>query len=531
MSEGGGTAEEFFARATSHKLNPTIVNEDSNFVVITYWWGRGNLNKNTQRPCPEDRDEIIESEGIKQYLLKDLKKKNPSATMSDLDPTDILDELKGAVKAYGLKWKDPIRFEQMIEEWESACRKHKCNFLAEEYPEFAVKGGYQHAINFKPYFIELALNACYPRGVLYIDGDMKIKAYPAICDTKNVDYMARGWNVDSRPAVNKDPSVCFDPYILETSGGTMFFGNTYHGRELLSIWQKGTIAHPGKADDRIISMEITKQSLLARLSTIQLPIEYLWLDMDYDVLKKQHRSLTTSGVITITHPECLTGEDRAASEGAATNRYPRAYDRYVSNLIRCRKEIVYEYIEFDTKQQIESFRPYFNWLKKHGIDLTVVPFDKKYGKHTSTAIKITSVMNDIELKVREKVVLVSPHDFDTISLHKVNSEVETIATILKYLVNGQHVVYVPTKSTKGINMVVSRAVTEDLDFVTKNTSKSKERAKPDYYLEIDKTYPIYFGPSNKILKHLLLMSDSMSKLQSIFDESYIFLTRIHCGWV
>jgi hypothetical protein len=30
---------------------PTIVNPDSNFVVVTYWWGRGNKNNNTSRPC------------------------------------------------------------------------------------------------------------------------------------------------------------------------------------------------------------------------------------------------------------------------------------------------------------------------------------------------------------------------------------------------------------------------------------------------------------------------------------------------
>lgn len=525
------SAEEFFARATAHKLKPTIINEKSNFVVVTYWWGRGNLNKNTQRPCPEDRDELLESEGIREYLLKDLKKKKPDATVSDLNPQDILDELKAAAKVYKMQWKEPIKFEEMIDEWESACKKHGCNFLAEEYPEFAVKGGYQHAINFKPYFVELALNACYPRGVLYIDGDMKVKLYPAIFDMQGVDYMARGWNVDSRPAVRRDPSVCFDPYILETSGGTMFFGNTRHGRQLLKVWQKGTLANPGKADDRIISMEITKQSLLADLSTVQLPIEYLWLDIDYDVLKKQYRSLTTGTAIAITHPECLTGEDRAASEGAASNRYPKNYDRYVSDLIKCRKEVVYEYIQFDNKDQMETFKPYFAWLKKHGIDLTVVPFEKTYGKHTATATKMGKMIDDVEIKVREKIVLVSPHEFDTVSLHKVKSESEAIATILKYLLNGQHVVYAPTKSSKGMTNVVSLSQTKDLDFVARNTSKNKERAKADYYLTLDKSHPMYFGPNNKVLKHLLLMSDSFDKLESVFDESYIFLTRIHCGWV
>ncbi len=99
---------------------------------------------------------------------------------------------------------------------------------------------------------------------------------------------------------------------------------------------------------------------------------------------------------------------------------------------------------------------------------------------------MTKLVENTELKVREKVVLVSPHEFDTISLHKVNSEHEAIATILKYLMNGQHVVYAPSKSVKGMNIVVSKAVTESLDFVAKNTSKSKERAKPEYYLELDK---------------------------------------------
>ena len=33
------------------KKDPTIVNHDSNFVVVTYWWGRGNDNSNIARPC------------------------------------------------------------------------------------------------------------------------------------------------------------------------------------------------------------------------------------------------------------------------------------------------------------------------------------------------------------------------------------------------------------------------------------------------------------------------------------------------
>jgi hypothetical protein len=53
-----------------------------------------------------------------------------------------------------------------------------------------------------------------------------------------------------------DGNICFDPYIFETSGGTMFFADTPMSRRLLDDWWTET-ADPksnGKADDRILSM-------------------------------------------------------------------------------------------------------------------------------------------------------------------------------------------------------------------------------------------------------------------------------------
>ena len=35
---------------SDQKKDPTIVNPDSKFVVVTYWWGRGNDNQNIARP-------------------------------------------------------------------------------------------------------------------------------------------------------------------------------------------------------------------------------------------------------------------------------------------------------------------------------------------------------------------------------------------------------------------------------------------------------------------------------------------------
>ena len=485
---GGDEGSEFFARAKSHSLKPNIINTKSNFVVITYWWGRGNLNKNTQRPCPEDLKEG-----------------------QQLD-------------------KPPIKFEEMIGNWENACKKHNCNFLAEEYAEFAVKGGYQHAINFKPYFIDLALQACYPRSVLYIDGDMRIMMYPGVCDMKDVDYMARGWNTDPRPGNwKKTGKFCFDPYVFEMSGGTMFFGNTYHGRNLLKVWQRETAKYPGKADDRILSMAMMMKRMLVSLSTIQLPIEYLWLDIDYDPYLTDGRDYERS-YLAISHPECLTGEDRASAEGAASNRYPRAYDRYVSDFLYCEWDEIYEFIQFENKSQVAPFKPYFNFLEQHDV-VDLVSFAKKYGPYNPIATKNMALMEQIPLSVRDKTVLVSPHDFESVSLHKVSSEQEALLTILKYIMNGRHVLYAPSKSSRSFKTVVSEAVNEELDFVARNVSKRKDRARPEYSLQLDKDYPMYFGPNSRVLKQWLLMSTSISEMEKLFNRTYIFLTRIHCGWV
>ena len=481
-----GGMNDFFDKAAAHVLSPTIVNADSNFVVITYWWGRGNLNKNTQRPCPEE-----------------------------LKPGDSLTL-------------PPITFEKMIENWENACKEHTCNYMAEEYAEFAVKGGYQHAINFKPAFIELALKACAPRGVLYIDGDMKIKVYPGICDIKDVDYMARGWNTDPRPQSGKNRDwYCFDPYAFEMSGGTMFFADTVHSKALLDVWKTQSKRYPGKADDRILSLSIMRYKLLAPLSSIQLPIEYLWLDLDYDV--GIPKNVYKKKEISISHPECLTGEDRAEEEGASHDRYPRGYDRYVTDIMQCGWEEIFEYIHFDSPSQIGPFRQQFDWLEDAGI-VDLVRYKEKYGPFNKVAKANEKLMNSVGLKSSDNNIIVSKHMFGNPSLHQITDSKLMIPTILKYLENGQNVIYIPEKPTS-VRFVIEKANKNQLDFVTRNTSKSKKRSKPEYYLEMDHTYPIYFGAKSNTLKHLLRMSDSFESMQKIFNRSYIFLTRIHCGWI
>ena len=49
---GGGPGEYAQATVDAHPLVPVIINPASKFVVVTYWWGKGRQNPNTQWPCP-----------------------------------------------------------------------------------------------------------------------------------------------------------------------------------------------------------------------------------------------------------------------------------------------------------------------------------------------------------------------------------------------------------------------------------------------------------------------------------------------
>ena len=46
---------------------PSIINPESKFVVVTYWWGHGNMNANIARPCMLFYETFIND--IKKFVL------------------------------------------------------------------------------------------------------------------------------------------------------------------------------------------------------------------------------------------------------------------------------------------------------------------------------------------------------------------------------------------------------------------------------------------------------------------------------
>jgi len=481
----------------NHNLRPKIINADSDFVVITYWWGRGNKNKNTQRPCPEDME-------------------------SDDDTLTT----------------NPVTYDKMISNWVSSCKKSKCNYLVEEYPEFAKKGMYQRAINFKPNFIKDALHACYPRSVLYIDGDMCIKKYPAIFDTPDIDFMGQGWNSDPRfRSWQTGNNPCYYPYVFETSGGTMYFSQSRGSKYLLNEWNKIVKKHPLKAEDRLISQLFNNKHMLTFLNIIQLPLEYLWLSIDYDEMSK---TLYKPSNVKITHPACLTGEDRAYQDGAARDRYPPRYDYHVTDHVDCTKVKnmpFYEFIYFDKKTNINQMDDWMRVMNRWKL-IKRIPYNSRYGAELNKVAdknkKIVTV--DCIDKTVQNTVHILPSNSDACgyqNIHKLLKNENLMAVTAAYLKNGTDVVYVPRKSTNRNVETIKRHASKvpDAVLVCKNTNKSKRHYKAEYMLKIDSDYPVYMKAGSSVLEHLTIMSKDLSAFSKIFSGSFIFPSRIRCEFV
>lgn len=470
-------------------LEPTIINPKSRFVVITYWWGRGRENKNTQRPCPED------------------------------SPTKIT--------------RKPITYDAMIDRWTLSCEKYECNHLAKEYPEFARPGGYQDAINFKPDFIKQALKACHPRGVLYIDGDMLIKRYPLMFDIPNIDFMCRGWNTDPRSA-GDITDTCFDPYIFETSGGTIFFGNTPNAFSILDLWieSTGMKKNKGKADDRILSLYFNNKLGLLTNTVIQLPVEYLWLTLDYN----SEIPTTRPYEYYIEHPECLTGEDRAQSYGSSSNRIPLHYDDLITDQVKCRrghKLKMYEFITFPSKRYITTETAYIRFLKENSI-LDIIPFDSRFGEYNTTVAENLRVAQTLTMGFTGTVKITTPSSASkrTATDTLVVPRSELIPSIVACLKKGIDVIYIPPGSKGRYSKIVDirKKSNTIIDFMAHNTNTSTRRFKKEYILKLDDKYPVFFSSDNTVLFHLVCMCKTLRSLSKIFNESYDFLSRIRCKW-
>ena len=527
-----------------------IINPKSKFIVATYWWGVANMNANLQKPCPEDIEEIVRKEALTKLLnagtirktfprevvdtmarLRDTRKVRTltpaeaalttelrakwdvwvKSVMTDPKLKAEIDKVRTEVKAANVTV-PPRTFKVMIDEWKETCTRANVNFV-ELNTEFA-REDYQNAINGKPLFIKKVLDAVKDRGlgVLYIDGDMWVNKYPDIFDMENVDFMARGWNMDCRTKENAIAKPFYDPYTFETSGGTMYFGNTQTARDLLDQWgQESTRPEQkGKADDRILSQLFTTRSLVVGTNLINLPIEYLWLTDLYKNYLKDATSPASIEDAYIEHPACLTGEERATDQGAASSREPVGYEEEVTDNINYKRppELFYEYIYFDGNAQMrDGFGRYLKYMKTAINFMTkeplmkIVDFADQYGEYNEIAKKNLAAVGSVDTPSAEPVKVSLP-------------STASIPDILKVLTAGNHVeLGGPLTVNPEDEVVAYTNSTTPVDMYTRT-------------VKLDTTWPMFISGKCKIIRHALTMCETLADLNKHIEGSYTFMSRI-----
>jgi hypothetical protein len=476
-----------------------------------------------------------------------------------------------------MRYLNPLDFKDMLANWEKTCAENNCNYMAVEYPEFAKPGGYQMAINAKPLFIQKCLELCRGKSVLYIDGDMRIRKYPKIFDLPGVDYMARGWHVDPRSSYKLDESITYDPYTFETSGGTMFFSTSPESLELLQIWitTSASCYQVGKADDRIISLIFNSRKLLLKMKIYQLPIEYLWLTLDYndrlietDVYDYNFKKMDSS--IFIDHPECLTSEDTAASSGACNDREPCFYC-FIEGNVDPVSEQYFEHLAFPDKSYVEGVKSYHDFMSETyylddgnkllyekgfvepGRDvafneqpLYITSFDKKYGagrNELSEAIisRSTTMATEglYEFDEENNLAVIINGTF-TKGPDEDNKPDTTkiLALIYKLLSEGKDVLYNPKPAENGGDAIYKEFIAnrgtkyKNTEFAFVPIFNESSKFNDIYRPKIDLTDCMYFKSDCEFMKKFITMFESLKDMSDFINYgSYQFVSSVRVSYL
>jgi hypothetical protein len=272
-------------------------------------------------------------------------------------------------------------------------------------------------------------------------------------------------------------SIYYDPYTFETSGGIMFFSQSFESSKLLNTWISETKkpSNKGKADDRIISLLFNTKKLLCCMKMIQLPIEYLWLSLYYDYM---HLDELYDGDVArmkesifVEHPECLTSEDTAAGSGASCNRNPKGYDGVIEECLYAVSEEMHEFILFPENKG--EFKDYFEYMSgKQYIDdgneelvqkqfvhpgnpanneqpLYVLTNEQRFGNkpHTSDKSKTNNQVYAENYEAISKINIdtLLPDGYNIVKVPPAEP-LETLHLILKILSRGHYALYNPDSS-------------------------------------------------------------------------------------
>ena len=480
---------------------PHFLNENSHFIMVTYWWGRGKINRNYQRPCP------------------DITVKNPIIV------------------------KEGITYDEMIKRWKIPMEKLKINHYSVEIPELT-KRHVQKGINYKFEFILHCLNKFKDKSIVYMDGDMIVRKYPYIFELTNIDFMAHGWHDGNINA------LCWDPFLLEVSGGIIFMGNTFPARKILDLYLKEfkLPANIGKADDRILSVILNRENVKLWANVLELSKEYLYLTIQWPENEMKEMGIKKENIL-IEHPECLTQEELAEHELGNMKRLPIQYNRIIKK--SCLKQtdkmfLNIEWMYLNNTYQSNISKDLVKYREKKLKLQETIFYKDKWGALTDRIDKSIDKIKNININYVQDIKSVNMIAFNKLDTGKevyikILDDQLIPHVILKLKHKYENFIYMPKNVDKRI--ITKLFSLNWVEFSTKNLNISNERHRKEYLLKIDYVSPIYFSlaTKNKYVKNFLLLwsinnispniKDQYKSLEDTFNTSLQALFFMRTMWI
>jgi hypothetical protein len=376
-----------------------------------------------------------------------------------------------------------------------------------------------------------------------------------------------------------EESITYDPYSFETSGGTMFFSNSPESKELLKMWisTSDSSYQVGKADDRIISLIVNSRKLLLKMKIYQLPIEYLWLTLDYserliETEVYDYNSKKMDSSIFIDHPECLTSEDTATSSGSSSDRTPKFYGFIEDNVDPVSEEF-FEYLAFPDKTFVEGVQSYHDFMRETyylddgnkllyekglvepGRDvamneqpLYITDYEKKFGdrlnrNELSEAIvsRSTTMATEGLYEVDEEnnlAVIVNGTFTKGPEEDNKPDTIKIIALIHRLLSEGKDVLYNPKPAENGGDAIYKEFITnretkyKNTEFAFVPIFNESNKYNDIYRPKIDLTDCIYFSSNCEFIKKFMTMFESLDDMSNYINYgSYQFMSSVRVSYL
>ncbi|MEX0598939.1 MAG: hypothetical protein WD512_20815, partial [Candidatus Paceibacterota bacterium] len=353
------------------------------------------------------------------------------------------------------------------------------------------------------------------------------------------------------------------------------FSQSNESKILLNKWatEASSLRQKGRADDRVLSLVFKTYKLLCNMKIIQLPINYLWLTLDYDERLLEgaydYDMVKMKDAIFIEHPECLTTEETAGGSGAASDR-SAMYSSFLEETNPISEEY-HEYLAFPTQADTSAFEDYLNFMSNiHYLDdgneiLYKKGFVTQGGPLTENEqpLYITSYADKFGNKPRNDEYGLTPNKLSEINYEKAeqinpdtlgglrridgmlvfdqdNSEITggmVIPFILKMLKDNVTFIYNPVNAEGYSAEIYNRLIAESnglyggLEFVF-NPLVTGLLFTDFFRPAVNLNQPILFRPGNRVLSDFLSMYASLEEVSDILNYgSYEFMSNVRVGYV